>query len=145
MPKISLIGKDLAQQGLEFQFVGPLVQCSSCGIKNVCFNLESGKSYKVTKVRDKLNNCSVFNGDKVKTVEVESIDDELTMQFGRTIQEGSTVTLKSMKCDHLTCQYIEKCNLAHHKEGRKVTIKTVGSKVNCPKKYNIRIVIMAFD
>lgn len=145
MPKISLIGRDLAKPDLEFQFIGPLVNCSSCAIKNVCFNLEAGKAYRITKVRDKLNNCFVFNGDKVKTVEVEEIDDELTMQFGRTIQEGSTVTTKSIRCDYVTCQYIEKCNLLHYKEGRKVTIKKVGPKVECPKKYNIRMVNISID
>lgn len=138
MPKISLIGKDLAKEGMEFLFVGPLVHCSTCGIKNVCFNLDSGRSYRVVKVREKLNNCFVFNGDKVKTVEVEEVEDQLTMQFGRTVQEGSTVAMKSLKCDYLSCRYIEKCNLIHYKEGRKVTIKKVGDKVDCPKNLDIR-------
>jgi uncharacterized protein (UPF0179 family) len=138
MAKISLIGKDLAEVGLEFKFVGPLVGCSECGIKNVCFNLEPGKNYRITGVREKLNNCFVFNGDKVKTVEVEELPDTITMQFGRYLQEGSSVTLKSIHCDKIACQYIEKCNLMHLKEGRKVTVQKVGEKVECPKGYDIR-------
>ncbi|MFG1460852.1 MAG: UPF0179 family protein [Thermoplasmataceae archaeon] len=145
MAKISLIGQDLAKEGLEFEFVGPLVGCSPCAIRNVCFNLEPGKNYRITKVRDKLNNCFVFRGDKVKTVEVEEIGTTLTMQFGRSLQEGSTVTTRSIKCDYITCKYIETCNLMHMKEGRKVNVKKLVERVECPKGFDIRKVEVSLD
>ncbi len=138
MSKISLIGQDLAKEGMEFRFVGPLVGCSICNIKNVCFNLEPGKNYRIARVRDKENNCFVFNGDKVKTVEVDEVDDVLTMQNSRALQEGSTITTKSMKCTKIACEYIETCNLMHHKDGRKVTVSKVEGKVECPRGLDIR-------
>lgn len=138
MAKISLIGLDLAKEGLEFTFVSPLVGCSECRIKNVCFNLEPGKTYRVTKVRDKINPCFVFNGDKVATVEVEEVEDYVNMQYGRKLQEGSSATLKSMNCDYFTCPNIEKCNLMHMREGTRAVIKKVEGKIDCPKGYNMR-------
>ena len=145
MAKISLIGLDLAKEGLEFTFVSPLVGCAECRIKNVCFNLEPGKTYKVTKVRDKVNPCFVFNHDKVATIEVEEIDEVVNMQYGKKVQEGSSVTLKSMNCDHITCPHIEKCNLMHMREGTRATIKSVDSKLDCPKGYNVRSVSVSIQ
>ncbi|GGM71565.1 hypothetical protein GCM10007108_07100 [Thermogymnomonas acidicola] len=138
MAKITLIGVDLAREGLEFTFVTPLVGCASCKIKNVCFNLEPGRNYRITKVRDKVNPCFVFNRDQVATVEVEEIQEYVNMQFGKKLQEGSTITLKSMNCDHITCPNIEVCNLVHKREGTKATIKAIEGRLECPKGYDMR-------
>lgn len=138
MAKISLIGVDLAQEGLEFTFTGPLVGCGECRIKNVCFNLDPGKSYRILKVREKENPCFVFNKDKVATVEIEEIPEVAHMQYGKKIQEGSSVTLSSMKCDQTTCPNIEKCNIVHMREGTRAVINKVDGKLDCPKGYDMR-------
>lgn len=142
MTKISLIGVDLANEGLEFTFVGPLVGCAECRIKNVCFNLDPGKSYRVLKVREKENPCFVFNKDKVSTVEVEEIPEVMNMQYGKKLQEGSSATFKSMDCDHFTCPNIEKCNLVHMREGIRGVITKVEEKLECPKGYDMRRVLV---
>ena len=144
MAKISLIGVDLAREGMEFRFVGPLVGCAECRIKNVCFNLEPGKRYKISAVRDKENPCFVFNRDKVATVEVEEVPEYANLQIGRRLQEGSSVTLKSLQCDYFTCPNIETCNLLHMRENAKVTIKKVGEKIDCPKGFNMKSVQVNF-
>ncbi len=138
MPKISLIGVDLAREGLEFTFSGPLVGCSECRIKNVCFNLDPGKTYRVLKVRDKENPCFVFNKDKVATVEIEEVPEVAHMQYGKKLQEGSSVTLKSVNCDHITCPHIEKCNVLHMRDGTRAVINKVEDKLECPKGYDMR-------
>lgn len=145
MSKISLIGIDLAREGLEFTFVGPLVGCAECRIKNVCFNLDPGRSYKVLKVREKENPCFVFNQDKVATVELEELPETAHMQYGKKLQEGSSVTLKSMNCDHLSCPNIEKCNLIHMREGTRGVINKVEGKLECPKGYDMRKVSLALQ
>lgn len=144
MAKISLIGLDLAKPDMEFTFVTPLVGCSECRIKNVCFNLEPGRKYRVINVRDKTHPCTVFNQDKVATVEVEEVDEQVNLQYGRKVQEGSKVTLKSMDCDHFTCPHIETCNLMHKREGMKATISKVEKKLDCPKGYDMRSVSVKF-
>ncbi len=138
MAKISLIGVDLAKEGLEFTFVEPLKGCTECRIKNVCFNLEPGKNYRIIKVRDKENPCFVFNRDKVNTIEVEPLDDVLNVKNGMKLQEGSTLKTASLNCDNLTCENIETCNLMHIKDGRKARIISVGEKVDCPKGFDLR-------
>lgn len=138
MNKISLIGLDLAKEGLEFKFVGPQVGCSKCRIKGVCFNLEQGKTYRITKVRDKENPCFVFNHDKVATVELEEVKEYLNIPSGKRLHEGSSITAKSMECDHYTCPNLETCNLVFDREGRKAVIKKIEGKVDCPKGYDLK-------
>ena len=145
MAKISLIGVDLAKEGLEFTFVGPLVGCAECRIKNVCFNLDPGRTYRVLKVREKENPCFVFNKDRVSTVEVEEVPEIMHMQYGKKLQEGSSVTFKSMGCDHHTCPNIEKCNLVHIREGIRGVINKVEDKLDCPKGYDMRKVSVSLQ
>ncbi len=145
MAKISLVGLDLAKEGMEFTFVTPLVGCAECKIKNVCFNLQPGKTYKITKVRDKVHPCFVFNHDKVATIEVEEVNENVNLEYGKKVQEGSKVTLKSMECDHYTCPNIETCNLIHKREGTKATISKVEEKLDCPKGYDMRRVSVKFS
>ncbi len=136
--KITLIGLDQAVVGNTFRYVTPLQTCSECKIKNVCFNLEQGKTYRITEVRMKEQPCMVFNHGKVTAVSVEEVPEDFIMQYDRRVQEGSITNLKSMKCDHITCQFIEKCNLIHHRTDFRIKITSIVQKVDCPKGYNMR-------
>ncbi|MCL4346227.1 MAG: UPF0179 family protein [Candidatus Thermoplasmatota archaeon] len=136
--KITLIGLDQAVVGGTFRYVTPLQTCSECKIKNVCFNLEQGKTYRIKEVRMKEQPCNVFNTGKVTAVSVEELPEEFIMEYDRRVQEGSVTATRSMKCDYITCQYIEKCNLIHHRNDGKVKISSIGQKVECPKGYNMR-------
>ena len=52
MTLITLIGEEMAREGAEFYFLGPLTECKDCRLKGVCFNLEQGSRYRVSEVRD---------------------------------------------------------------------------------------------
>lgn len=137
-PKISLIGLDQAIEGNVFTFVQPLQTCSECKIRNVCFNLEHGQKYIITEVRKNQHPCNVFNHDKVATIQVEEVDENLVVEYGNKVQEGSSMTMRSRHCDYITCDFIEKCNLMHYENEVRINIKKIGEKVNCPKGYNMR-------
>ncbi|MEM0139238.1 MAG: UPF0179 family protein [Ferroplasma sp.] len=137
--KISLIGIDLAKKDLEFTFKGPLTgKCDECRIKNVCFNLEPGKSYRIKDVKEQVNPCFIYNKNKVSTIEVEELPNRYNIQKGKRLIEGSSIELKSMKCDYLTCPNIEKCNLLYINSGKKIVINKIIRKLECPKGYDMR-------
>ncbi|SMD30254.1 UPF0179 family protein [Picrophilus oshimae] len=139
MSKITLIGTDLAKAGMEFTFVGPLSgKCDECSLKNVCFNLEKGRHYRILNVRENINPCFIYNKNKVSTIEVEEATSTFNVQYSRRIMEGSSIELKSMECDYLTCPNIETCNLIHIKEPRKIVIKKILGRIECPKGYDMR-------
>ncbi len=144
MVKISLIGSDLSVEGLEFTFLGPLNACSECRIKNACFNLEPGRSYRIIKVRGQENPCLIFNTNKVKAVEIEELPEYANIQYGRKLQEGSVVSIKSMNCDYITCKNIEKCNASNLRNETKATLLKINGKLECPKGYDIRRVEIKF-
>ncbi|MCL4328857.1 MAG: UPF0179 family protein [Candidatus Thermoplasmatota archaeon] len=138
MAKVSLIGMDLAKEGIEFTFVQPLKECSPCGVKNVCFNLEPGRSYRIGAVREREHPCSVYEGDKVRAIEVEELEFTANLEYSQKLQEGSKITLKSMECGIFTCSNIEECNLMHRRQGVKATISELAEKLDCPKGLDIR-------
>ena len=50
---ITLIGKDLAQKGTEFVFLGPAEECDDCRFKSSCIgNLELNRKYVITDVKE---------------------------------------------------------------------------------------------
>ncbi len=139
MNKITLIGVDLAKTDEIFTFIGSLTgKCDECRIRNVCFNLEEGKKYKIINVREQVNPCFVYNENKVSTIEVEEVDDTYNIQNSKRLMEGSSIELKSMKCDFLTCPFIEKCNLLNIKKTKKIVVKKIVKKIKCPKGYDMR-------
>ncbi|KJE49388.1 MULTISPECIES: UPF0179 family protein [Acidiplasma] len=139
MGKITLIGVDLARKGDVFTFVGPLTgKCDECRIRNVCFNLEEGKRYKIVNVKEQINPCFIFNKNKVSTVEVEEMPNTFNVQYSRHLIDGISLELKSMKCDYITCPFIEKCNLINYKGSKKIVVRKVLGKIKCPKGYDMR-------
>ncbi len=144
MARVSFIGTQIAKEGLEFTFAGPLQECSSCKVKNVCFSLEQGRDYRITKVREKTNPCGIFLGDRATAVEVEELDGFLNVKYDLSIQEGSTINTISMKCDNHACRNIETCNLIFMKEGVKAKIESAGDKIDCPKRYDMRRIKVKF-
>ncbi len=68
-PKVTLIGKELAKNGLEFIYEGSITECSACKLKSACNNLKKGRRYRIVGVRSIEHTCTVhLNG--AQSVEV---------------------------------------------------------------------------
>ena len=140
---ITLIGKDLAKEGLEFQYLGPLPECKDCRLKNVCFNLDEGKWYRVVKVRDKEHDCRVHNGGKVVTVEVEELPVPIALNL-KTIVEGETVEYHRIPCRDYSCEYYELCHPIGLREGTKIKILKIEGKIECQKNKDLTKVLVTW-
>lgn len=136
MTEVTLIGENIAKEGLEFAFGGCLSRCQSCELKNSCCGLKKNKWYRIIGVRDNLHDCKVHNG-KVKVVEVEEIPLKTTLE-GRTSIEGSVVTLDKKDCSNLECEQYALCHPPGIEFGGKYTLEKVGKKIDCPKGYNLK-------
>ena len=140
---ITLIGKELAQEGLEFQYLGPLLECRNCKLKNVCFNLDEGKWYRITAVRDKEHDCKVHEGGKVVTVEVEELPVPLALN-AKGVVEGETVTFKPANCKEYDCEYYELCHPLGLREGTKIKVEKIVEDIKCPKNKNLKKVLVTW-
>lgn len=74
MTEVTLIGEHIAEPGQEFVFAGEASGCEECPYRRQCLNLESGRSYRITSVREGAQAlpCAVHAGDVV-AVEVEPV------------------------------------------------------------------------
>ncbi|MFA7622902.1 MAG: UPF0179 family protein, partial [Candidatus Methanomethylophilaceae archaeon] len=59
MVLVTLIGESQARIGNRFYYLGPSLECRECRFKNVCFNLEVGRMYEVTELRDVHHECEM--------------------------------------------------------------------------------------
>lgn len=134
MPLVTLIGEKLAKNGSEFIYIGPNNECRNCKLKTVCFNLKTGRRYKITNVRDKKHNCNVHEGTTA-VVEVEempiltAIDDKLS--------EGSKLKINTNECRNIGCNNYELCCITLRKDKNYKIIKTY-EKIECPVGYDLQ-------
>jgi len=140
---ITLIGKELAKEGLEFQYLGPLLECRNCKLKNVCFNLDEGKWYRITGVRDKEHDCKVHDEGKVVTVEVEELPVPLAVG-AKGVVEGETLTFKPVNCKEYECEFYELCHPLGLREGTKIKIEKIVEDIKCPKNKNLKKVLVTW-
>ena len=131
MALITLLGKNGAEVGKEFYFVGPLTECRDCRLKGVCFNLEPGAKYRVLEVRPQSHECHEFDGDEVTAVAVEKIATRSAVPKKLAI-DGSVITFQEPKCDAVGCANYALCHAPGKKDGAKYSITAVGGDLECP-------------
>jgi hypothetical protein len=128
---VTLISKKVAMPGTVFQFLGPLVDCKDCTLKNVCFDLDYGKFYKITALRAKEHECKLYEGNKVVSIEIEEAPAEMILPKKQAI-EGGIITYSELDCKNISCDNYSTCKMLGLKEGMKLTIMDVTDKVECP-------------
>jgi uncharacterized protein (UPF0179 family) len=105
---ITLIGEDLAEEGLVFLFNGPVEECESCRFKASCVeSLEKGRKYIINNVKDNEQRCPIHDKKTVKVVEVERTDINALIDSKKSF-EGSTFVYNPAECD-ITCVYHDLC------------------------------------
>lgn len=140
---ITLIGKDLAEEGLKFMHYGASAECEACRFKNTCIDsLEEGKMYVITDVKDTEHPCSIHNSGKVKVVEVEIAEIDALVDSKKAF-EGSMIVVDFPECDK-ECTMRDLCFPEGLYEGDKCKIiKTIGKSPNkCLKGLNLNFVIL---
>jgi uncharacterized protein (UPF0179 family) len=102
MTEITLLGTRLADPGSEFVYQGESVACEGCPYRDQCLNLEEGRRYRVTEVRDNANTleCAVHDVG-VTAVEVEPAPIRANVA-AQSAYAGSKVELEG-PCPHEEC------------------------------------------
>ena len=134
MPLVTLIGEKLAIKDSEFIYIGPNNECRNCKLKTVCFNLKTGRKYKITNVRDKKHNCNIHEGT---TIVIEVQEEPILISTDEKIKEGSKTKIKTINCRSIGCPNYSICNEKINKE-KKYKIKKVIEKIECPLGYSLQ-------
>jgi hypothetical protein len=102
MADVTLIGTRLAEPGVEFVYQGESAACEGCPYRGQCLNLEEGRRYRVTDVRENAQTleCAVHDGG-VRAVEVEPAPVPANVASNRAYA-GSKASLEG-PCPHTEC------------------------------------------
>ena len=142
---ITLIGKELAKEGVSFVFYEPAEECSDCRFKASCVDsLKTGHRYTITEVRDVEQKCPIHESDKVQVVAVENADKvqvvavenaEFTiLTDSKGVFEGSSFDFKRQGCSNKDCDYRHMCFPdGISKEEKGVYVNDLGKFKDCPK------------
>jgi hypothetical protein len=119
--KITLIGAQLAREGLEFIFEGDAPECSKCKLKNTCLDLDRGRKYRISEIRsEKLQECFVHDeGALVVEVQYAPI---IAAIHSRNAVKGATIRYKAPDCETKDPAIYELCHPAGLKDGDKCII-----------------------
>lgn len=142
---ITLIGKELAVKGKEFVFLGPAPECEECRFKSSCVgNLELGRKYVVTDVRDNEQKCPLHAEGVVVPVEVDRAKIDL-LTTSKNIFEGSTFTFNAPDCDE-NCDFHDLCFPDGLKEDDKcIVLENNGKhKEECKKGFKLNRLTLGF-
>ncbi|MEA2053657.1 MAG: UPF0179 family protein [Candidatus Thermoplasmatota archaeon] len=137
MTFVTLIGKKLAKNGNEFVYLGITKKCRGCKLKMVCSNLKTGRRYRITKVRDKHHDCSLYEGG-VNAVEIEKLP--IITAIKKDSAEGTTITFHEVECDNIGCENYRLCHPGV--SNKKYKIVEVMEDVDCPLKYKLKKVAL---
>jgi len=134
MPMVTLIGEKLAEEEAEFTYLGPNNECRNCKLKTVCFNLKTGRKYKITNVRDKRHSCNVHEGSAV-VVEVKEMP--ILTAIDKNLSEGSKIKIDDKECRNIGCVNYELCNVSLQKD-KSYKITKNYEIIECPIGYDLQ-------
>lgn len=121
---ITLIGSRVAKEGEDFIFLGESRECQKCKLKRTCLNLESGRRYKVMKVRnDTVHDCFIHDGG-VLAVEVESSPVLAAIDSKKAIV-GAKISYEKPKCEEYDDAVYDLMNPEGVKDKDKCTVVKV--------------------
>ncbi|MFQ6080949.1 MAG: UPF0179 family protein [Candidatus Bathyarchaeia archaeon] len=129
---ITLVGVRQAKEGFVFIHQGPSSGCEDCEYYQVCIkNLETGRVYKVVRLREKVFPCKLHEAG-VRVVEVVESDILAALPLKLAI-EGAVVTFRKAECDIHACEHYELCVPRGLVNGDHCTVLEVGENVACSK------------
>jgi hypothetical protein len=121
-PKVTLIGVELAKQGLEFIYEGQLPECGACTVRKACNNLKAGKRYRIVGVRQTRHPCTVHAGGASA---VEVVESPIPALIGADMAIKNTRIVAEFSCNRQNCGNFTLCHPEGIIEGDKYTVLDV--------------------
>ncbi|MHB1932402.1 MAG: UPF0179 family protein [Thermoplasmata archaeon] len=101
MPEITLLAVAQANPGYAFIYQGGGPVCRTCPYRNACLTLDSGRRYRVTRVRPVQHPCELQESPAA-VVEVERIPRPLVVEAPIAVA-GSSIEVGRYACRRVDC------------------------------------------
>ncbi len=141
---ITLCGKDWANVGVEFTFLGGKPECEGCKIKRTCLRLRENAKYKIINLRDGTVQECALHDNGVVAVEVVELPIIALLDSKKSVP-GAKIRYDKKDCDLLDCSMYNLCNPIELKDGETVVVeKVIGDSPGvCEKGYSVKVVELA--
>jgi len=141
MVVITLVGELQARKGETFVYCGPLSECRDCKLKTVCFNLDVGRWYRISSVREIHHDCKIHERG-VRVVAAEPIGIPASVPSKSAI-EGTSLAFEPRECDSISCGNYRLCHPIGISPGTKFRISTVFGEVDCDDGQQLKKVFLS--
>jgi len=135
---ITVCGRDWAEVGVEFVYLGESKECESCKISKVCLKLKKGWKYKIVGLRNGDIHPCPLHDDGVIAVEVVELPMIVAVESKMAV-EGMKVSLNN-SCADVSCIYYNLCNPIEFGEEEFVIEKVIGDTIDCKSGKKMRLV-----
>lgn len=135
MTLVTLIGEKLAEEKLEFIYLGPQNDCRNCKLKTVCFNLKLGRRYKINNIREKRHSCTIHEGTAA-VIEVEELP--IRTSIDKKLSEGANTKIEKKPCNNIGCENYEYCSIELQKD-KNYKITKIIKEIKCPIGYELQL------
>lgn len=129
MVVITLVGELQARKGETFVYCGPLSECRECKLKTVCFNLDVGRLYRVSSVRQKHHECKIHENG-VRVIEAEPIGIPASVP-SKSAVEGTMISFEPRQCNSIYCGSYRLCHPLGVASGTKYQVAEVHGEIAC--------------
>ncbi|TAJ44882.1 UPF0179 family protein [Methanofollis fontis] len=139
-PRVTLIGRCLAEKGLEFVYEGEVAACRNCKLLKVCHNLQPGRKYKVVGIRKNTEQECAVHRDGICAIEVIEASVVTLIPADRAIL-NSRIHYES-PCTRTDCRSYALCHPDGIIDGDKYSVaKILGNAPDiCEKGRNLKLV-----
>lgn len=127
---VTLVGSGLARQGCEYVQGVPGEECQGCRFISFCYNLPTGRRFRVTSIRKVEHDCLIHEDGKVHAVEVEPVGFDAGVDIQLAIT-GSTITIEPLTCGQLECPNFPLCYQRDAGQGSKFVVQKVSDELAC--------------
>jgi hypothetical protein len=136
---ITLIDSSRSKIGYEFINYGGARECKNCNLAPVCVdNLEKGRKYKITGIRDIEHDCRIYK--KMRVVEIEEGEIQASVEKKHAFI-GSEITFVPIECESISCGNYKYCNPEGLFEGDRCKIHKI-QHLECGKRKFLALVTL---
>ena len=126
---ITVCGKDWAEVGIEFTYLGGGKECENCKINKVCLKLKKGCKYKIVGLRNGEVHPCPLHDEGVVAVEVVELPLIVAVESKMAV-EGMKISIEN-SCFEVNCVYYNLCNPIEFESEEFVVEKVIGGNVDC--------------